>query len=146
MADDESIATFNRLIELARDATDGFRAAADAVRDPALARLFATYAQQRADFVRELEDQVRRLGGVPQQRGSVSGAVHRGFINIRAAVSGRDERAMLSEAERGEQVALSTYDEVLQQSLPQDVRNVITRQARRVKETYDALRDLDRAA
>ena len=146
MSDDQSVRSLNQLIELARDAVDGFLAASDAVNDLALKRLFATYAQQRIDFIRELEDLVRRLGGVPQQRGSVGGAVHRGLMNIRAAISGRDEHAMLAEARRGEEVAVSTYEQVLERSLPSDVKHAIERQARRVKETYDSLRDLDRAA
>jgi uncharacterized protein (TIGR02284 family) len=147
MVDDDAISVLNRLIETGRDAIDGFKTGADSVRDPALKRLFDTYAQQRAEFVRELEEEVRRLGGTPQRRGSAGGALHRALMNIRAAVSGGDEHAVIVEAERGENVARTAYEEASSQAaLPEDVRNVIARQAMRVRETYDSLRDLERAA
>jgi uncharacterized protein (TIGR02284 family) len=147
MVDDGAISVLNRLIETGRDAMDGFKTAADSVRDPALKRLFDTYAQQRAELVRELEEEVRRLGGTPQGRGSAGGALHRALMNIRAAVSGGDEHAVIVEAERGENVARTAYEEASSQAgLPEDVRNVIARQAMRVRETYDSLRDLERAA
>jgi len=147
MVDDDAISVLNRLIETGRDAMDGFKTAADSVSDPALKRLFNTYAQQRAEFVREFEEEVRRLGGMPQRRGSAGGALHRALMNIRAAVSGGDEHAVIVEAERGENAARMAYEEASSQpGLPEDVRNVIARQAMRVKETYDSLRDLERAA
>lgn len=147
MVDDDAISVLNRLIETGRDAMGGFKTAADSVRDPALKRLFNTYAQQRAEFVRELEEEVRRLGGTPPRRGIASGALHRALMNIRAAVSGGDEHAVIVEAERGENVARMAYEEASSRAgLPEDVRNVIARQAMRVQETHDSLRDLERAA
>lgn len=141
------IETLNTLIETCRDAERGFRAAADAVTDPALKRLFTAYAQQHAEFAQELEAEVQRLGGTPQRRGSVAGALHRALMNVRAAISGRDERAVIAEAERGEDAAMSTYREALQiASLPADVRAAIARQAARVEEAHDRLGDLKRAA
>ena len=147
MADDDAVNVLNRLLELSRDARDGFLAAADAVNDVALKRLFTTYAHQRGEFLRELEQEVRRLGGTPQRRGSVAAALHRALMNVRAAVAGRDEHAVIAEAERGEAVAQRTYDEALARAgLRPEVRTVIARQAVRVKETRDSLRNLERAA
>jgi uncharacterized protein (TIGR02284 family) len=147
MADGEVIDTLNTLIETSRDAENGFHAAAEVVDDPSLKRLFVAYSHQRGEFARELEGQVRRLGGDPQQGGSVAGTLHRAVMNIRAAVSGPDERAVIAEAERGEDAAVRAYEVALRRSaLPADVRAVIARQAARVKEAHDRLRDLKRAA
>ena len=144
----ENVVTLlQRLMETARDAERGFRTAVSAVDDPAIRRLFAAYAEQRADFARELAEEIRRLGGTPQRRGSVAGALHRALLNLRAAVTGRDEVAVLDEAERGEDAAVRAYREALAvRELPADVRSVIARQAVRVEETHDCLRDLKRAA
>jgi uncharacterized protein (TIGR02284 family) len=147
MADGEVIDTLNTLIETSRDAENGFHAAAEVVDDPSLRRLFAAYSRQRGEFAHELEAHVRRLGGTPQQSGSVAGTLHRAVLNIRAAVSGPDERAVIAEAERGEDAALRAYEAALRRSaLPADLRAVIVRQAGRVKEAQDRLRDLKRAA
>jgi uncharacterized protein (TIGR02284 family) len=147
MLDQELESVLHRLIETCRDAERGFRTAAEAVSDPALERLFVTYAQQRREFARELEDELHRLGGDPPRGGSVLGALHRAVINLRAAVSGRDERAVIVETERSEGAARRSYEDALARaSLPADVRTVIDRQARHVREAHDRLRDLDRAA
>ena len=54
---------------------------------------------------------------------------------------------MLDEAERGENAALRAYREALAvRELPADVRSVIARQAARIEEAHDCLRDLTRAA
>ena len=147
MADDAAIETLNTLIETSRDAENGFHAAAQVVDDPSIKGLFAAYSHQRGEFARELEGQVRRRGGAPQQSGSVAGTLHRAVMNIRAAVSGRDERAVIAEAERGEDAAVRAYEAALGRSeLPADIRALIARQAARVKEAQDRLRDLKRAA
>jgi len=141
------IETLNALIETNRDAEQGFRTAADAVSDPAIKRLFGAYARQRAEFSKELDDEVQRLGGTPQRRGSVSGSLHRALMNLRAAVSGRQEDAVIAEAERGDDVAVATYEQALRDAgLPADVRGVIMRQAALVKEAHARLSDLKRAA
>ena len=146
MADDV-LDALNALIETSRDAQNGFHAAAEVVDDPSLKRLFAAYAQQRGEFAHELEGEIRRMGGVPQGSGSVAGTLHRAVLNIRAAVSGRDERAVIDEAERGETAAVRAYETELRRSeLPADIRAVIARQAARVKEAHARLRDLKRAA
>ena len=145
MANDDVTATLSGLIGTCRDAECGFRAAAEAVGDAALQRLFGVYAQQRAQFRRELQSELTRLGGTPPGHGSVAGALHRALINLRAAVS--DERTIIAEAERGEDAAIAAYAEALQvASLPVDVRALILRQAARVKETHQRLSDLKRAA
>jgi uncharacterized protein (TIGR02284 family) len=147
MADDRVIETLNALIETSRDAENGFHAAAEVVDDPSIRRLFTAYTQQRGEFARELEVYVRRLGGVPQQSGSVAGTLHRAVMNIRAAVSGHNESAVIAEAERGESAAVAAYEAALRQAdLPPDVRALIARQSARVKEAQDRLRDLKRAA
>jgi uncharacterized protein (TIGR02284 family) len=147
MAGDAVVETLNTLIETSRDAENGFHAAAEVVDDPSIKRLFSAYAQQRAEFAQELEAEVRRLGGAPQQSGSVAGTLHRAVMNIRAAVSGRDERAVIAEAERGENAAVGAYEAALRRpELPADIRARISRQAARVKEAHDRLRDLKRAA
>jgi uncharacterized protein (TIGR02284 family) len=147
MVDRDVVEVLHRLIETCRDAERGFKAAAEAVGDPALERLFLTYAEQRRQFAQELKDEVHRLGGDPPRGGSVLGALHRAVINVRAAVSPQDARAVLLEAQRGEEAAVGAYEDALARaSFPADVRAVVERQARLVREACDRLRDLDRAA
>lgn len=143
---DNVISTLNNLIETCKDGQNGFQTAADGVKNSELKTLFHTYAQQRAQFAAELQAEVRRLGGDPEKTGSVAASLHRGWINIKSAVTGEDEAAVISECERGEDSAVSNYRDALQEELPSDIRNLIERQERQVKEAHDRVRDLERAS
>ena len=139
------IATLNGLIQTCRDGEEGFRTAAEGVRNPELKELFHGYARQRAGFASELEDEVRRLGGEPAEGGSVTGSVHRGWMGLKAALTGEDERAILGECERGEDSALAAYRAALGVDLPSSVRSMVERQFAEVKEAHQRIRNLDRA-
>lgn len=143
--DSDVIKALNDLIEICKDGENGFRTAAEGIEDPTLKRLFESYSQQRAEFAAELQSQVRRAGKEPEDRGDVMGALHRGWINIKAAVTGRDEAAIISECERGEDAAVSAYRAALEKSLPAEVRALVERQFLQVKEAHDHIRSLERA-
>jgi uncharacterized protein (TIGR02284 family) len=135
----------NGLIETLKDGENGFRTGAEGVDDPTLKRLFESYSQQRAEFASELQSELRRLGKDPSDSGHVLGALHRGWINIKAAVTGKDEAAIISECERGEDVAVRNFREALEKPLPAELRALIERQFLQVKEAHDHIRSLERA-
>ncbi|MBI4397147.1 MAG: PA2169 family four-helix-bundle protein [Elusimicrobia bacterium] len=142
---EKTISLLNELIETCRDGENGFRTAADGVEDSELKDLFHRYSQQRAQFTSELKRVVSNLGGRPEERGSAAGAAHRGWINIKSAVTGKDEDAIISEAERGEDAAVRSYQDVLNQDLPSDVRAIVESQYSLVKEAHDHISALERA-
>jgi uncharacterized protein (TIGR02284 family) len=145
MANDNVISTLNNLIETCKDGEDGFRAAADGVKNSDLRTLFLTYSQQRAQFAAELQSEVRHLGGDPEERGSVAASLHRGWINIKSAVTGEDEGAVISECERGEDSAVRNYQAALNEDLPGNIRSIVEQQYAHVKEAHDRVRALERA-
>jgi uncharacterized protein (TIGR02284 family) len=142
---DEVIATLNNLVETCKDGQNGFRTAAEGIKNSELTTLFNTYSQQRAQFAAELQSEVRRLGGEPEETGSTAAAVHRGWINIKSAVTGEDEAAVISECERGEDSAVEAYEEALEADLPNDVKAIVSRQLSQVKEAHDRIRSLEKA-
>jgi len=142
---DNVISTLNNLIETCKDGQEGFRQAAEGVKNSELKTLFGTYSQQRAQFAGELQNEVLRLGGDPEKTSSTVGALHRGWINIKSALTGEDEGAVISECERGEDSAVRNYTEALNDDLPNDVRQIVERQFAQVKEAHDRIRALERA-
>ncbi|MGQ0763801.1 MAG: ferritin-like domain-containing protein [Acidobacteriota bacterium] len=142
---DEVISTLNNLIETCKDGQDGFRTAAEGVKNSELTKLFNTYSQQRAQFASELQSEVRSLGGESEQSGSTAAALHRGWIDIKSAVTGADEGAVISECERGEDAAVEAYQEALEKDLPNDVKAIVSRQFSQVKEAHDRIRALEKA-
>lgn len=143
---ENAISTLNNLIETCKDGQNGFQAAADGVKNSDLKTLFHTYSQQRAEFAGELQAEVRRLGGDPEQTGSIAASLHRGWIDIKSAVTGEDENAVISECERGEDSAVRNYEDALRdEDLPADIRSIVERQFAQVKEAHDRIRALERA-
>jgi uncharacterized protein (TIGR02284 family) len=141
----DMISTLNNLVETCRNGENGFRTAAEGVDDPSLKSLFQNYSRQRAEFVSELQAEVRRLGGDPQNTGSVAASLHRGWINIKSLVTGKDEGAIIAECERGEDSALRNYEEALRQPLDPQTMDLVRQQHLRVKEAHDRVRALELA-
>jgi uncharacterized protein (TIGR02284 family) len=145
MDNDQAVSTLNSLIETLKDGQEGFRAAAEGLTDPQTRAIFQQYARERAQMAQELQAEVRALGGDPEKAGSMSGSVHRGWINIKSAVTGKDDASIISEAERGEDVAKRAYEEALQGSLPASATALVSRQAVQVRAAHDKVRSLERA-
>lgn len=143
---EEVISTLNNLIETCKDGQEGFKTAAEGVYNTNLKSLFYNYSQQRAQFVGELQEQVRQLGGDPEHSGSISGTLHRGWMEIKSAVLGKDEKAVLNECERGEDSALSNYREAAKEQLPQPVSYLVNRQLASIIEAHDHIRNMRDAA
>ena len=122
MAERTEPEVLHHLIEICRDGERGFRAAAEYVREPLLKSLFGTLATQREQFAGDLVPHLRRLGGWTDLNGTSAGALHRGWMSLKAHVPGHVDHAIVAEAERGEQAALFAYDEALSGMLPPTAR------------------------
>lgn len=142
ITNDDVISTLNNLIETCKDGQEGFKQAAEGVERSDLKSVFYEFSQQRSQFAGELQSLVQGLGGDPENAGSVSGAIHRGWINIKSAVTGQDDGAILNECERGEDVAKNAYKDALQANLPANVTETIQRQAAAVQTAHDRIKAL----
>jgi uncharacterized protein (TIGR02284 family) len=140
------ISTLNDLIETSNDGENGFRACADGVKDPKLKTVFEAAARRCAEGAAELKAKVRSLGGDPETSGSVTGSLHRGWVNVKSVITGKDEAAVLAECERGEDSAKRSYEDALKKDLPADVRSMVERQYQGVKQNHDRVRELRNAA
>lgn len=139
---DKTVSVLNGLIETCRDGEKGFTTAAEGADSADLKQLFSSMATQRGTFAHELEVKVTGLGGKPADMGHVAAAAHRGWMNIKAAVSGNDDKAILNECERGEDYAKKAFADALNESLPADIRPIVARQASDVTAAHDKVRDL----
>jgi uncharacterized protein (TIGR02284 family) len=145
METEKVISILNGLIETCKDGEQGFKAAAERLRDPQVRSLFEQYSRQRGEMARELQAEVRRLGGDPEKSGSVAGAAHRGWLKFESAVTGRDDNAIIAEAERGEDSAKKTYDEALLEPLFTQTLALVREQAMKVHNAHDRVHSLEQA-
>ena len=139
---DRIVKLLNDLVETSKNGEKGFLAAAEDTKDAELRGLFQNRATDCAAGATELQALVARLGGKPETGGSVAGAVHRGWVHLKAAVAGRSDTAILEECEKGEDVAKKDYADALREPLPDDVRAVVQRQYDGVLRNHDQIRDL----
>jgi uncharacterized protein (TIGR02284 family) len=142
MDSDEVIATLNDLIETCKDGEEGFRTCADDVKDTSLKSFFSNRAQSCAAAATELQNLVRSYGGDPERSSGLGGAIHRRWVDIKAALLGSDDTAVLKECERGEDVAVSSYRRALERNLPVEVRGVVEKQFQGVLQNHDQVRSL----
>ncbi|GAA4386600.1 PA2169 family four-helix-bundle protein [Hymenobacter koreensis] len=133
----ETARAFNDLVEINRTGAKGYQEAAEGVTNPQLKSELSRLSQQRAQFASELEQQARSLGvEAPSNEGTIEGAltdaaaaVHRGWINLKSAVTGQNDSAILGECETGDSVALTAYETALKSThLPAQASSVIQKQ------------------
>jgi uncharacterized protein (TIGR02284 family) len=130
----------NSVIEIAKDGQMGYETAAGSAKDADLKQMFSKYSDQRAQFVEELQGQVAQLGTAPQDTGTTGGAAHRGWINLKSAVT-QGDAAILAEVERGEEAAVKAYEDALAKDLPADARNVLQKQHAAIKSILNEVQE-----
>lgn len=149
MDQDDIVDVLNDLIENCRDGQYGFQACAEHVKSADIRDTFLARATECQSAVSELQVLVSQCGGKPDDGGSLSGAVHRGWVAVRGTLAGYTDVGMLEECERGEDVAKARYKKALEQPLPEPIRTIVERQYQGVLRNHDQirlLRDRYRAA
>ena len=139
--------TLKSLVRTLNDGKEGFRQASESVKDTDLKELFSKFSLQRSKFAGELQAELLTLGEEdPQDEGTTfSGKLHRGWIDIKSALTKADRHAVLAEAERGEDVAKKAYKDALETDLPAPLRAIISEQSAEVLAAHNTVRDLRNA-
>src|SRR5437764_8603947 len=139
----ETVLVVNNLIETLKDGQEGFKQAAEGVKDPQLKSLLSEYSRQRSRFASELQSQAQSLGGLePEESGSTAGALHRTWINLKSAVTSGDDHAILAECERGEDSAVKEYEKALSDNVPAQFLEIVSRQYSEIKNEHDRIKHL----
>lgn len=140
-------AGLNELIETLKDGQKGYAEAMTDVEGADLKDLFKKYAAQRAQYITELEDQMFKLDLKPDEESSITGTIHRAFINLKGLVTSKDRHAILAECERGEDYAKAAYEKAQKlKDIPANLKSVIEKQAAGIKQAHDEIRGLRDAA
>lgn len=134
----ETIDILNNLITVSKDGEAGFKKVAEEVTDAHLKSVFTNRASGCTQAIAELQAHVTRLGGTPTDSGSILGALHRGWVDVKSAVTNRDNATILEECYRGEESAEQAFAKALENNdLSQDVRSFIQKLYDGVKQNYD---------
>jgi uncharacterized protein (TIGR02284 family) len=143
MSSDEK--TTSDLIETLKNGEEGFRKAAEKLAEGPRADLsaeFVTFSQQRARFSAELAELAKSYGDDVPVRSTVPGAVHRGWMAVKDALTGDSPQAVLKAALTGEDHAVGEYEDAVKADISDGLRAVVTRQLTEVSSTRDRVKVL----
>ena len=143
MVNQDQITTLNELIETTLDSINGYEDSAGNIDNDRLREIFRQRADERQQIVQDLRNEVRRLGGNPEESGTLLGKAHQRFEDLKAAITGRDEQAIVNEVERGEDYIKAKYEAALEKgSLTGDSRVAVERAYQSVRAGHDQMSQL----
>jgi uncharacterized protein (TIGR02284 family) len=133
----EVIGTLRDVIESLIDGHEGFQKIGEHLKDETLKKYFLAESIKRSQFRGELETMLHTSGEHdPKESGSVSGALHRTWGDIKAHLGGGDH-TLLETAEQGEDTAKKSYKEALEKELPAPVKQLLAIQYEHVQKSHD---------
>ena len=107
----------NSLITINNDRIEGYETASKETEEHDLKTLFARFISTSQRCKQELVREVNKLGGEVAEGTKTSGKFFRLWMDVKAALTGKDRKAILNSCEYGEDKALETYDKVLENDL-----------------------------
>lgn len=140
MDENNAISVVENLIETCKDGQKGYQDAAEHAKAPDLKAFCLEQSAERGRFAQELQPELARLGKPDKKvSGSVSGAMHRAWIDAKTSLGGGD-KSLLESLEAGEDNAKDTYNKALSGTLPATLAEIVRRQAASVQRAHDKVR------
>lgn len=134
------ISTLNTLIATTIDSITGYENSAKEVDSQRLAQIFRERANERQQVVEQLRSEVRRLGGTPEESGSMMGKTHQRWEDLKAAITGQDEKSIINEVERGEDYLKEKFEKALKDGdISGQSRSVVERCYQSVRSGHDQI-------
>jgi uncharacterized protein (TIGR02284 family) len=132
----------HHLIEITNERKEGYKTASENVKDQEIASLFDDYAEQSDYFAYELAKYDKHT---PEEVGTraISGA-WRVWMDLKGALSRNEEKALIEASITGEEIALKNYREALNNNLPEDLREIVSRQYQEIQEACDNIKAFKR--
>jgi uncharacterized protein (TIGR02284 family) len=139
----DEVSALNTLIATTIDSITGFEESAKNVDNERFREIFRQRANERQQVVQDLRAEVRRLGGEPEEGGTFLGKAHQRFEDLKAALTGRDEKAIVNEVERGEDYIKSKFEAALKsEDLTGESRTVVERAYQSIRSGHDQISQL----
>ena len=117
MGIEKTIEVLNSLIIINNDRIEGYETASTETEELDLRTLFAQFISTSQICKIELVLEVSTLGGEVAEGTTTSGKFFRVWMDVKAALTGKDRKAILDSCEYGEVKALDIYDDVLENNL-----------------------------
>jgi uncharacterized protein (TIGR02284 family) len=153
MENEKTIDALNKLIQINNDRIEGYESAAKETDEHDLKTFFNELQTTSQQCKHELSKEVISLGGTPTEATKTTGKFFRVWMDVKAALTGKDRKAILNSCEYGEDMAKDTYENIMdndseeltmeQESMIKDQYNLLKIDHDKVKSMRDMLVDQD---
>lgn len=133
--------TLNSLLKTTIDSINGYENSAKELSSGQLQEIFRQRANDRQEVVQRLREEVRRLGGDPATSGSAMGEMHHVWEDLKGAVTGHDDKAIINQTENAEDYLKKQYEDALDK-LSGDSRQVVEQCYQQVRQGHDQISEL----
>jgi uncharacterized protein (TIGR02284 family) len=117
MENQKTIDALNTLIQINNDRFESYDTAFIETQEQDLKTLFSQFMLTSQRCKQELVNEVVRLGGTPTESTWLTGKFFRVWMDVKAAITGKNQKAILSSCEYGENIVLDTYQNVLKNEM-----------------------------
>ncbi len=132
--------TLQELTEFVNDRIEGYERALRESKNPEFQAYYRKLSSQSADFANELNSYIRSYGGDPEKSTTIKGKFYRQWMDVKAAITGTDENAIIGSNIYGEEWALKAYDDALNSgTLPPEIRQAVDKQKAASLQAYNEL-------
>ncbi|WP_240723501.1 ferritin-like domain-containing protein [Flavobacterium sp. GT3P67] len=135
----------NTLIEINNDRIEGYETASEETEEKDLKTLFSQLMKTSQKCKTELVNEVQKLGGTPIEGTRTTGKFFRVWMDVKAALTGKDRKAILNSCEFGEDVAVATYVKVLKndiEDITSEHQDLLKAQYALIKADHDKVKGL----
>ena len=133
----------NTLLTTLNDSINGYRDAAEHADSGRFRELFQKLADDRSKVAESLRGRISSLGGTPDSDGSLLGKTHQRFLDLKAAVTGRDDKAIINEVERGEDYLKDKFETAIKDvDLSPESRTAVETAYQSVRSGHDQMSNL----
>lgn len=143
----EAIDILNELVIINNDRIEGYETASEMTEEIELKNLFTEFAQTSRKCKRELMEELLKLGGSLAKGTKTTGKFFRAWMDVKAALTGKDRKTVIESCEYGEEKALETYNKAIREEvehLTTEQQTIIGAQYASIKSDYDRLKSMNR--
>ena len=145
MENEKTIAVLNTLITINNDRIEGYETASKETEEQDLKTLFAQFSSTSQKCKHELMNEVSKLGGTAAEGTLTIGKFFRVWMDVKAALTGKDRKAILNSCEYGEDQAKDTYEKALEndkENLSMEQQTMIKAQHSLLKADHDKVKSM----
>jgi uncharacterized protein (TIGR02284 family) len=141
--DKDGTAVVVSLTETLADSVKGYRDAASQVESAEFRQMFTELADKRSEALSDLKAELSRAGHATDGDGTTMGALHQRWLDLKASLTGHDDKAVINEVERGEDYLKEKFEAALaSDALDAGFRGIVERAYGSVREGHDRVSDL----